>query len=209
MSEITINLTEEQEKFLRIFALKQFRGSKDNIGTHHPLHLVQTQYERIVDPDYDDPDVTKYVCCDDDYNEYESAHDLIKGYWGNRFSGCPIEIVSFEEAYRADRFIDVNGEEQVIVDEDDYLEAYGIDEKAYHKCNTCYEYKTVAVFFILDEAKKYIKYQGYNLSNPRTYTISAGYANKGEYHHFWELLYNAGKKLNDRNVSRNIRGEEV
>lgn len=196
MSEITIKLTEEQEKFLRIFASKQFNGSKDNVETHHPLHLVQTQYEQVVDPVYEGPDVTKFVCCDDDYTEYASAHDLIMGYWDNCSSGCPIEIVSFEEAYAQDRFIDVNGEEQVIVDEDDYLEAYGIDEKTYYKLNISYKYRTIAVFFILDEAKRYIEYQGHNLVKPRTYTIGAGYANKGEYHHFWELLFDIGQNLN-------------
>lgn len=85
-------------------------------------------------------------------------------------------------------FIDVNGEEQVILDENDYLRAYGIDEKSYYKVHTCNYYRTKAIFFILDEAKKYIKYRGHNLTNPRTYTVGAGYANKGEYHHFWELL---------------------
>ena len=197
MAEITVKLTEEQEKFLKLFASKQFEESKDNVGTHNPLHLVQTQDERVVDPDYDNPDRVKYVVTDDDYKEYESAQELVKGFWDNCSSECPIEIVGFEEAYRAKEFIGVNGDEQIITDKDDYLEAYGIDEKSYNKVNTCYEYRTVAVFFILDEAKKYLEYQGHNLTNPRTYTVGAGYANKGEYHHFWELLFSMGKQLNE------------
>jgi len=196
MREVTISLTEEQEKYLKEFSLKQCEGSNDNVGTNQPLHFVQTQYERVVDSNYEDPDVVKYVMSDDDYVEYESSQKLIKGYWDNCSSECPIEIVSFEEAYKASRFTDVNGEEQVIIDEDDYLDAYGIEEKTYYKVNTCYEYKTVAEFFILDEAKKYIQYQGHNLSNPRTYTVGGGYANKGEYHHFWELLFKIGENLN-------------
>jgi hypothetical protein len=117
MPEITISLTEEQEKFLKLFAQNHYPGAKDNVCTNNPLHLVQTREERVVDPDYDEPDKIKY--------------------------------------------------------------------------------RTVAIFFILEEAKKYIKYQGHNLSNPRTYTVSAGYSNKGEYHHFWELLFDMGKRLNE------------
>jgi hypothetical protein len=100
------------------------------------------------------------------------------------------------EAYAMDRFVDVTGEEWVIVDEDDYFEAYGIEKQKYCKVHTAYYYETVAVFFILDEARNYLKYQGHNLTNPRTYTIGAGYANKGEYHHFWELLFSIGQQLN-------------
>lgn len=31
----------------------------------------------------------------------------------------------------------------------------------------------------------------------RTYTYSAGYANKGKCEHFWNLLFGVGKKLNE------------
>ena len=197
MREVTISLSEEQEKFLKLFSSKQYEGSKDNVGTRNPLHLVQTREERVVDPVFDDPDKVKYIVPDECYEEYESLQELIKGHY--KYSKCPIEIVSFDEAYEAsgeDEFIDVNGEEQVIFDEDDYLAAYGIDKKSYYKVHTCYHYRTVAIFFILDEAKKYMKYQGHNLTNPRTYTVDAGYSNKGEYHHFWQLLFDVGKNLN-------------
>jgi len=197
MSEVTIGLTEEQEKFLKEFSLKQCEGSKDNVGTHHPLHLVQTRDEVVVDPDYETPEKVQYHGPDWG-EEYDSPQELIKGYYEQEDEDCPIKIVSFDEAYKASRFIDVNGEEQVVFSESDYLSAYGVDEEIYNKVNIGYRYRTVATFFILDEAKRYLEYQGHNLTNPRTYTVGAGYANKGEYHHFWELLLVMGMKLNER-----------
>lgn len=71
MREIKISLTDEQEMFLKEFSLKHYEGSKDNVGTHHPLHLVQTMAERVVDPDYDEPDKVKYVVPDKG-EEYDS-----------------------------------------------------------------------------------------------------------------------------------------
>jgi len=126
----------------------------------------------------------------------KQCRKLIEAYHERQGEECPVEIVDFDTAYYADKFIGVDGEEWVIVDEGDYLSAYGIPNDFYHKTNICFGYRTAAVFFILDEARKYIEYQGHNLTNPRTYTIGAGYANKGEYHHFWELLFNIGEKLN-------------
>lgn len=195
MREVTISLTDEQEKYLKEFSSKQCEGSKDNVGTHQPLHLVQTRDEVVVDPDYEDADKEQYHV--DDWGEdYDSPQDLIVAYWEQQDEECPIKIVTYDEAYAQDEFMDVTGEGQVIVDEDDYLAAYGIAEEFYHKVNIGYRYRTVATFFILDEAKKYLKYQGHNLTNPRTYTVGGGYSNKGEYHHFWELLFKIGENLN-------------
>jgi len=193
--DLIIELTDEQERYLKEFAAKHFEGSKYNLGTHHPIHLVQTQRERVVDSDHEDGDLIKYYVPDWDYRGFDSVEGLVKAWYEDE--DCPIEIVTFDEAYKADRFIDVNGEEQVICNEKDYLEAYGIDEKVYHKVHIAYYYETKAIFFILDEAKRYIEYQGHNLKNPRTYTVGAGYANKGEYQHFWELLFKMGQKLNE------------
>ena len=195
MHEITINLTDEQKYYLQKFALKHCEGSKDNVGTHNPIHLVQTQDERVVDPDFVDPDKVIYHV-PDWAEDFETIQELITAYWDHK-GECPIEIVDFSTAYAADEFIDVNGEERVIMDEEDYLEAYGVDKGFYYKVSTVFDYRTVAVFFILNEAKKYLEYQSHNLTNPRTYTIGAGYANKGEYHDFWELLFSIGKQLNN------------
>lgn len=193
MAQATIDLTERQEYFLKEFAAKHYPGSRDNVGTDRPIHLVQTRRERVVDPDYDSADKITYFV--PDWEEvYDSYQELIAAYYKDK--ECPIPIVSFDEAYRANDFIDVNGEAQVIFGEEEYLEAYGIKRDFYCKTFIGYYFETVAYFWTLDEAKRYMEYQGHNLTNPRTYTVSGGYANKGEYYDFWELLFNLGCQLN-------------
>ena len=196
MSKITIDLTEQQERFLKEFATKQFPGSKDNLITANPIHLVQTRRERVIDEDYDNVDIIKYIVPDWEGEEFETQKELVEAYYKNKDKKCPIPIVSFDEAYAMVEFIDIEDEEQVIVNDEDYFTAYGISEEFYDRVCIEYYFETVAVFFIFDEAKKYMKYQGHNLCHPRTYTIGGGYANSGEYNHFWKLLFDIGKKLN-------------
>lgn len=193
--KITVDLTDNQVEFLKLFAANHYPGSAQNLGTSYPIHLVQTRRERVIDPDHDSSDRTEYRLYDNPEGAYESAEDLIKAKY--QYEDCPIAIVSFDDAYDADRFIDIHGEEQIILDEDDYLEAYGIEAKDFYKVNIGYYYDTVAVFFILEEARRYMKYQGHNLTHPRTYTYGPGYANKGDYTHFWSLLFNIGTMLNN------------
>lgn len=195
MKNINIELTDEQEYFLKKFAKNHFSGSDQNHCTYKPIHLVQTRRERVIDTDYDSADKVVYVNRDDYEEYYDSVEELVKGYY--EYDKCPIEIVSFDEAYKQDEFIGTDGEEYVIAEDDDYLEAYGIDTDIYYKVNTEYHYETVAYFFSLDEAKRYIEYQGHNLDNPRTYTVGMGYSNRGEYEPFWDLLMSIGTKLND------------
>jgi hypothetical protein len=194
MKSINIELTENQEYFLKKFASNHYEGSKQNNYTYKPIHLVQTTRERVVDPDYDSVDNIVWTSKDDYEEHYDSIEELVKEYY--RCDKCPIKIISYDEAYNQDEFIDIYDNECIISDEDDYLEAYGIDTDNYYKTNIEYYYDTVAYFFSLDEAKRYIEYQGHNLNNPRTYTVSMGYANHGDYEAFWDLLMSIGVKLN-------------
>ena len=195
MGDITITLNEQQEKFLKQFAQNHFAGAEDNLGTQHPFHAVQTERKRVVDPDYGSVDETKYMVPDWINDGYDSPEELVRAYYEDK--QCPIEIVTFDQAYGYDSFIDVSGEEQDILDDEDYLKAYGIDSSFYYKVNIEKYHVDVAYFFILEEANKYIKYQGHNLKNPRTYTYGPGYGNNGDYIHFWELLFKIGKQLNE------------
>lgn len=193
MAQVTIDLTDQQVHFLKEFAAKHYPGAPDNLITEKPIHIVQTRRERVVDPDYDSPDRTVYLDLNS-MEDYDSAEELIKAHWED--NECPVPIVSFDEAYKMNDFIDIHGEEAVIVDEDDYMEAYGIDKKEYQCCFSAYYWEPVAFFWILDEAKKYMEYQGHNLRAPRTYTMGPGYANRGGYSEFWDLLYQLGCQLN-------------
>lgn len=194
MKEITIQLTEQQEHFLRLLATNHYPNAKDNLCTIKPIHIVQTRDERIVDPDYDTPDVVKYYV-PEWTQEYDTAEELIRDFYDD--IDCPIPIVSFDTAYNTGEFTDIHGEAQIISDEDDYLEAYGIDKEFYEIAHSEYYFRDIAFFFILSEAKRYIEYQGHNLNNPRTYSYGPGYANHGEYEHFYDLLQSIGNKLNE------------
>lgn len=199
MAQVTINLTDQQVHFLKEFAANHYPGAPDNLVTEKPIHIVQTRRERVVNPDYDSPDRTVYLDINS-MEEYESAEELIKAHWEDE--GCPIPIKSFDEVYRDDDFVDIHGEEQVVIDEEEYLEAYGLTKDNYNRCYVEYYWKPVAFFWILDEAKKYLKYQGHNLCSPRTYTMGPGYAHRGGYAEFWDLLFNLGVKLNEQSPAK-------
>lgn len=44
--EMTVELSEAQERFLKLFAKNQAEGSEDNKGTRSPLHIVQKRYTK-------------------------------------------------------------------------------------------------------------------------------------------------------------------
>lgn len=191
--KIEVELTEQQVKFLKEFAVKQAPGSDDNRCTSMPIHSVQTRRERVTDCEIEDADKIMYIEADNPEYDYESIEEVVKSYYEN--DKCPIEIVSFDKAYHTRDFKDINGEDICIFDEKDYFEAYGIPDDYCYKVSIVYEYEPVAFFFILDEAKRYIDYQGHNLNNPRTFTYGPGYSNCGDYEHFYRLLMQIGMKL--------------
>jgi hypothetical protein len=193
--DVTIKLTDQQVNFLKLFAKNHYPDAPDNLATHNPMHMVQTRRLRLTTEDEAHKTIYRLKDVYGDYDEIESVEDLITAYWKDR--ECPIEIISYDDAYKLDEFFGVDDEEHVICDEETYLNAYGVSDDEYDVCHYEYYYEDVAFFFILEEAKKYIEYQGHNLTHPRTYTYGAGYANKGEYHHFWQLLYDLGQKLNE------------
>jgi hypothetical protein len=196
MKTLTIQITDEQEKFLKEFAAKQFDGAKDNVSTRDPLHFVQTKRERVVDPDFGYADKTVYILCGDATTGYDTPQELVEAFYEDQYDECPIKIVSFDDAYANSDFTNVNGEDHCVLDEDDYFEAYGIKEEDWYSTSIEYYYEDVAFCFILDEAKRYIQYQGHNLCEPRTYTKSPGYSNNSDFVYFRDLLMAIGTQLN-------------
>lgn len=57
------------------------------------------------------------------------------------------------------------------------------------------EYESVGPFFINDEAKEYKKYQGHNLTNPRTYAYGEAYGSHGDYAALYDFLRESGSEL--------------
>lgn len=197
--KIEIEITEAQEEFLKTFAAKQYPGAEDNLCTVCPIHVVQTRRERVVDPDYDSVDHISYYNTDMEYG-FSSEKEMIEAYYEDE--NIDFEILSFKEAKYED-IIGHDGKEYHICDEYDYYTAYGLNPDNVHKTYVGYYYDTVAFFFIREEAIKYMKYQGHNLTEPRVYTYGPGYANYGDYVPFWNLLMSIGQKLNE------VKGNDI
>lgn len=194
--EITINLNEKQEMFLKEFASKHYSGAEGNRMTADCLHVVENKRERYI-PYHED--LWDYYCDKDMRFSRDSDHeiwfdneiDLVNDYLDNYIED-EVKVTSYEDAY-LNTIIGVDGEEHIICNYSDYFEAYGIEYSAIAWIEDYYE--PVAYFFILDEAKRYIQYQRHNLKNPRVYTHSAGYSNYGDFVPFRNLLLKMGEQL--------------
>lgn len=177
---IQVNLTEEQVFFLRQFAEKQKPGLHDNLGTHKPLHIVQT---KIIDHVFDDGNSGERAFFSPNSQKfYESEVELIEDISGLESH----EIRPYEDA----EYDDIN--DVYITSYQKYFEAYDVEGMV---VSVVERWRDVSYHFTLVEAKKYIKYQGHNLNDPRTYTVAPGYANKGDYEPFWDLLMTIGTQL--------------
>ena len=185
---INIELTDKQVKYLKQFASNQYEGSDDNVWTAKPLHLVQTRVEEYIHDGGGNGEHDVYINTDDYEKKFKSEKDLVIEYgtYDN-----PDDIVDYETAHMKGFINNIR-----ISDISDYFQAYGIGS-IIECCSVIYRYKTVAYFFILENAKKYIKEQSHNLTEPRTYTVHRGYSNEAEYEPFFDLLMNIGTKLNE------------
>lgn len=196
---IEIEITETQEELLKKFAAKQYPGAEDNASTMCPIHAVQTRRERIVNPDYDHVDVISYYHTNMELG-FDSLKEMVEFYYEDE--DINFSIIPYEDAKSKD-IIGFNGDTYHIYDEDDYLEAYGLNSMYVEKVYVGHYYENVAYFFIRDEAKDYMKYQGHNLTSPRVYTFGPGYSNYGDYVPFWNLLMSIGQKLNE------VKGNDI
>ncbi|WP_156290761.1 hypothetical protein [Oceanobacillus salinisoli] len=197
MKELTINLTDEQAKFLREFAEKQKPGAKDNASTAHAFHVVENKefdfipYSDDLNGFFEDLPLTFTTDCDYD-RWWDDETEMISDWYEDRGEDCPIEIKPFSEL-RYNYFKGLLEEEELITEWSEYFEAYGVKLHAMAWRKTRWE--KVAFFFIRDEAKRYMKYQSHNLNEPRVYTYSCGYANDGDFVPFRDLLMSMGAKL--------------
>lgn len=190
---INIELTEEQVKYLKQFAAKQYEGSTENMCTDKPLHLVQTQEKEYI---YDGGG---NGCLDDEYintddyatGPFKTAKDIVLEY--GRYEDEE-DVLDIDDACDAD---EVNG--YVICDLEDYLAAYDVPDNVIENIEICsvnIQWRTVAYFFIRENALKYCNKQSHNLNNPRIYSVHRGYSNEAEYEPFFDLLMSIGEKLN-------------
>ena len=175
-----LELTEKEKRFLIEFAQKQCEGSKDNLGTKTPIHVV----ERIEKTFVEDCSGNMWVDDDNDYDAYDCFNSLIAA---RRKSGETLPD------YDAIEYEDVNG---IWIDSHEaYCKAYEIKARSgsYVKHTS-----PVAFFLIRDEAVRYMKgYQAHNCGDCRIFTYGLGYSNNGDLPVFRELLMNMGKRLID------------
>lgn len=187
--KLEIELTTAQEKFLKKFNEDHYMGSEKNLATYMPIHVVETLDYTYIPYNWnlEDYSLDGHICfVEDGENVYDDIDDLTKAWNDNTDEEYHIPYYKDVEDQRIDG-IYINCEQ-------DYINAYQIEN-----VETCYaleNYKPAAFFFIREEAEKYKEYQAHNLNKPRVYTYSPGYANCGEYTHFFELLQNIGKQLN-------------
>ncbi|MGX5627360.1 hypothetical protein [Bacillus cereus] len=203
MTKVTVELTAKQAEFLKLFAEKQYDGAEDNQYTCDAFHVVQKKRDRFIPYSEDispffDPDILKF-CVDEEHEDwYEDEKEAVKQRYEWLDEECPLEIKSFEEL-QYKRVTGTDGEERFIGDFDDYFKHYGVE--TYDMAWVEKEWENVAFFFILEEAKKYQKYQAHNLGKSRIYTYSAGYDNRGDFAHFRDLLLKMGQELNKEAVT--------
>lgn len=187
--KIDVELTEAQENFLKKFYEDHHLGSKKNLCTYMPIHVVEEERYIYVPYSYgiDNYSLDGHICFYENScsHTYHSIDDLTED-WNN----------NVDEDYIIKYYKDVEGTKVngvLINDEEDYINAYQIEniEVLY----AIKYYVPAAFFFIREEAERYKEYQSHNLENPRVFTYSPGYSNCGEYEHFFTLLQNIGKQL--------------
>lgn len=166
------------------------------MATYQPIHVVQTKrynhipYGQDTAEYYEDKPLK--FSNDSDYDVwFDSEVELLEDHFRDSLPPIPIQSYAVLEA---ETVIGADGEEVFISNYEDYFGVYGLERVSV--AFESYEYKDVAFFFILEEARRYMQYQGHNLTEPRTYSYHAGYSNKGEYSHFYQLLFDLGENLN-------------
>lgn len=199
--QLTIELTEQQEIFLKEFASKHYDGAEDNLFTSDAFHVVQTKRYNYIPysddlVDYYNPDKLVFTM-DDEYDTWFSDEtELIRSYYKEwKMQDCPIDIKPFGDVIY-EQMETVDDEEEYISSYDDYFAAYGVSIRGIAWEEEYWD--DIAFFFIRDEAKRYMEYQKHNLHKPRVYTYSAGYANYGDFVPFRNLLLSMGEKLNKK-----------
>ena len=185
--EITINLDEKVEVFLKQFAAHQHCGAIDNLGTYKPLHFVQ-DFDPIIIHGASTPECYR--------TQYHSLTTDV-------YYDTPMELVAKETrtCHKPERFTPgLLIDEEIVETLEDYFNVYEVNAEV---VGYIWRYRNVSHHFSLKEAKAYIKYQSHNLKQPRTYTVDPGYSNSGDYEPFWDLLMAIGTKLLEQEISLN------
>ncbi len=177
---MNIELTEREAKLLAEFAMKQYEGAEDNLGTRTPIHVVERREQYFSAGDGDE-----WMCEDNEYKLYPDFDTMLEDL---RKDGK--ELPEYGDV----EYEDVN--DIWISSEEDYCKAYEIHAQSGRIIDT---YRPVAFFFIRDEALRYRDgYQKHNCADCRIYTYGMGYSNNGDLPVFRDLLMRMGTELNSK-----------
>lgn len=194
---MNINLTEQEIKFLKDFASKQYDGAEDNICTHTPIHVVENRVSIIVDPEYN-YDAIEYIFNEVVFKTFEELRDSVLKYIIDNYSDS-LNTIDNIDSDDTEVAIETLGNIFKNIKDYDYLNYWltinDFDDVEIHEHFIKYIWQPIAFFFIRDEAKRYLQYQKHNLNNPRIYTYALGYSNHGDMPVFRELLMKLGQKL--------------
>lgn len=176
-----IQLTPNEEKYLKLFAEKQYEGAPDNLSTKTPIHVVERIDRTFVPCDEEE----YWIDADNDYTPYDTFDDLIAARQSNGEKLPDYEDAVFER---------VGG--KYIMDKKDYCRAFGINA---YSGRYVYGTRPVAFFLIRAEAERYAKgYQAHNCEGCRIYTYGLGYSNNGDLPVLRALLMRMGKQLAEK-----------
>lgn len=109
---------------------------------------------------------------------------------------CEIEDAKSYEELRGEE-LTLNGGSFAIYDYDDYFKYYGVDSSEYEIATRKHYWETRAYFLIRKQAEAYKEYQAHNLGESRIFTAAYGYANRGEWTKFYDLLLSIGNKVQE------------
>lgn len=206
-----IRCDERQEFCLRRLAALQFPGSIDNYGTKLPIHLLQQrsgdrQRLRFSDAVYDyDLKGAQY-----EYEGvfYDSIDDMVMGVLGiSDFSEDEMAAVNEQREFRGElgfypyeKFIDLGPDEYkwAHANEQDYLNAYEVDESEVYVYPEPSEFETLAIGFThqaLEDVKKDVENHIYY--DVRTYAMCGERFGRsegsGDYYPLMDFLYSTGE----------------
>lgn len=181
----TIELTEEQGIMMK--ELIEKRKTMDRRCTHLPFYSVQTKESRPVMEGYGEDEIIIVHSEEGDEVDYSSRESILE---------------------LADNYDMANEEMEELIEEIDLTDVENVTEFLnehfkseyghYYSVPIEYYYKDVAFFLTEQEAFSYCKYQSHNLCEPRTYGHSTGYANKGYFPSFLDMLDKIEVKEDDR-----------
>ncbi|AFV21776.1 MULTISPECIES: hypothetical protein [Bacillus] len=197
MTKVIIEITKEQEQFLKEFANHHFPGAEANHATGNPYFVVQSKVYDSIPYNSEIESLFEYTPLVFKVNVYgsewvESEVEAVESWFLLTGEYAHIKIESYEEMLHKE-YSNPYDELITVENYNDYFQVFGVEMKGIAWRKESYVDK--AIFFIKPQAEAYMKYQAHNLNEPRIYAKGPGYANDGDFVPFRNLLFSIGSEL--------------